>query len=188
MITMRRRMGLLVLGLATMLAGPAVASAGIFLAFDTRSAAPGDTVVATTTNTLGEAAPFFYGEGGVEYVVYLAPLGKASTLLRPRDLKANHVVVAGELSGNPKTGVGTVRFKVPNLPPGVYASRMWCPSCGSFVPDRRPANTAVGKLGILRVTSKREDRRSAAIPVAAGGTLLALLVASAGIARRRREP
>jgi hypothetical protein len=187
MTAMRRRIGLLVLAAATMLVGPAAASAGIFLAFEQRAAAPGDTVVAKTTNSLGKASPFFYGEGGVEYVVYLAPLGKASTLLRPRDLRANHVVVAGELVGDAKTGIGTVRFKVPNIPPGLYATRMWCPSCGSFVPDRRPANTAVGKRGILRVTAPTEDRRSAALPVAAGGALHAILVASAGIARRRRE-
>jgi hypothetical protein len=163
--------------------GVASASAASFIAFNRQVAAPGDKVQAFTSNSRGERSPFVYKEGGVEIYVYLLPLGLASKISTPRDLEGNNVRAIGELKGDEQS-IGRVSFTVPKVRPGLYSARMWCPSCGSFLPDHRPS-TAGGKLGILRIT-KANSAGFAFFPHTFVGGAFLLFVGAVAFAFRRR--
>jgi uncharacterized protein (TIGR03382 family) len=64
---------------------------------------------------------------------------------------------------------------------------MWCSSCGSFLPDHKPANAVAG-LGVLRITAKQPGggRGTVTTSAAAAGAFALLALGAARL--RRRKP
>lgn len=181
---MQRPILFLALAAAT-LALASTASAYPSLAFNRAAAAPGDRVAIFTANGQAKPEQFLPREGGLLFVVYLAPASLGHKLDRKRTIAGRRVALVGELKAD-DGGVGRLKFRVPDLPPGLYAARMWCSSCGSILPDHKPTNHVAG-LGVLRITAARSGGRTSTEKSAAAAGVVALLAVGAGLLRGRRR-
>lgn len=152
------------------------------LVFDRSAAAPGQRVEASLVRNL-EA----------QFEVYFMPVSLVDRVTLRSAPDDPRVVSLGELVAN-RAGVGRISFAVPRVSPGRYTTRLFCLTCGSFLPQYNPPIKAGQTVGVLRVTASGAKKGDGtpllrAAAVGGGGALLVTAGMVALLWRRRpRDP
>jgi hypothetical protein len=115
--------GLLAAGLCA-----GTASAALWLVFGRPTAAPGDVVVARTAGKGAFARPIRAAVRRLSPRVFLVERSEAETV---RSLTDPRLVELGGLRVD-RRGNGRMHIVVPNVPPGEYATLIYCRPCGRY--------------------------------------------------------
>jgi hypothetical protein len=173
-------MGRTLLSLAVVVLGAAVlagrASGALFLTFSTTRAGPGTVV---TARTGGKGALANIPKGSTPLRVFLAPAREAARISSPDD---GRLIALGRLLVDPK-GDGSVRFTVPDVPPGRYTTITHCIPCAAFSGGGEMAPT--GPFPGSFIVTQRSDDGFPLLPVLLGAA--AALVGAGVVGWRGRK-
>jgi selenocysteine lyase/cysteine desulfurase len=162
------------------------AQAALWLELRPAAASPGEVVHGRTG---GQAA--MAGSPGVRLPLVLVKAERAGRL--PPKVSSSAalrmlpgVVPVGTLEVD-RRGDGTITFTVPNVPPGRYATVLWCPGCARYSFGANVVHT-----GVLTVTGGRLPSTGRAVAWQVAVALVLLLVGAGllalGYAHRRMDP
>jgi hypothetical protein len=168
-------------GLAATLLAAAVfaggASGALFLRFSSTRAEPGEVLIAQTA---GNGALASIPKGSPPLRVFLVPTHEADRIRSPSD---DRLTALGRLRADRK-GDGSLRFTVPDVPPGSYTTLTYCVPCAAFSQGTRWAPT--GPFPGPFVVTRKGDDGFPFWPVLLAATALVGAGAVGWSARRRR--
>jgi len=175
-------MGRTLLSLAAVFLGAAVlaggASGALFLTFSTTKAAPGTVV---TARTGGRGALAKIPKGSAPLRVFLAPADDAAGISSPDD---GRLTALGRLRVDPQ-GDGSLRFTVPDVPPGRYTTITHCVPCAAFSGGAEMAPT--GPFSGSFTVTRRSDDGFPLLPVLLGAAAAFVGVGAVGWRGRKRR-